>query len=206
MAKNTYTNSKDSICMFSYNSRGLAKINRICVTYLCSIPIIIIQFSATRKIFYLKVIDIKSNNVFRTQRIFLQKKLSKIHWEGRPMNGMFIAVANDITENVLDVSPNHWRVQAITLKANNNRILNHKYVFPTDRRTTNFDTTELQTTLSAISDVLNANDFDNIVWAGDINADFGRRTKFTGIIEDFVSEKLLIKSWDIYKIDFSTFI
>ena len=119
------------------------------------------------------------------------------------MNGMFIAVANDITENVLDVSPNHWRVQTITLKANNNRILIINTYFPTDPRTADFDITELQTTLSAISDVLNANDFDNIVWAGDINADFGRRTKFTGIIEDFVSENSLIKSWDIYKIDFS---
>ena len=80
---------------------------------------------------------------------------------------MFIAVAKDITENVLDVSPNHWRVQAITLKANNNRILIINTYFPTDPRTADFDTTELQTTLSAISDVLNANDFDNIVWAGD---------------------------------------
>ena len=53
---------------------------------------------------------------------FLQKSYQKFI-EGRPMNGMFIAVANDITENVLDVSPNHWMVHAIMLKANNNRIL-----------------------------------------------------------------------------------
>ena len=63
------------------------------------------------------------------------------------MNGMFIAVANDITENVLDVSPNHWRVQAITLKANNNRTLIINTYFPTDPRTADFDATELQTTL-----------------------------------------------------------
>ena len=126
-------------------------------------------------------------------RIFYEKAI-KNSLEGRPMNGMFIAVANDITENVLDVSPNHWRVQAITLKANNNRILIINTYFPIDPRTADFDTTELQTTLSAISDVFNANDIDNIVWAGDINADFGRGTKFTGIIEDFVSENSLIKS------------
>ena len=69
--------------------------------------------------------------------------------------------------------------------------------------TAQFDITELQTTLSAINDVINANDFDNIVWAGDINADFIGQAKFTRIIENFLSENTLEKSWDKYKIDFS---
>ena len=54
-----------------------------------------------------------------------------------------------------------------------------------------------------INDVINANDFDNVVWAGDINADFVQQSKFTSIIENFISENTLVKSWDKYKIDFS---
>ena len=34
-------------------------------------------------------------------------------------NGMFIAVPDEIKELVVDVSPNHWRVQAITLHNSN---------------------------------------------------------------------------------------
>ena len=202
MAKNTYTNSKDSICIFSYNSRGFSEDKQnICNLLMLNsnnhYPILCNQEN-----FLLEGNRYKIKQCLPNARIFYKKAI-KNSLEGRPMNGMFIAVANDITENVLDVSPNHWRVQAIALKANNNRILIINTYFPTDPRTADFDTTELQTTLSAISDVLNANDFDNIVWVGGINADFGRRTKFTGIIEDFVSENSLIKSWDIYKIDFS---
>ena len=84
---------------------------------------------------------------------------------------MFIAVANEIKEYVSDVSPKYWRVQTIILKAYNRILIINSY-FPTDPRTEDFDTAELQTTLSAINDVKNANDFDNIVWDGDINADF----------------------------------
>ena len=32
--------------------------------------------------------------------------------DGRPQNGMFIAMPNTIKENVTDISPDHWRVQA----------------------------------------------------------------------------------------------
>ena len=64
---------------------------------------------------------------------------------------MFNAVANEIKEYASDISPKHRREQAIILKAYNNRILMINSNFPTDPRTDDFDTTELQTTLSAIN-------------------------------------------------------
>ena len=52
-------------------------------------------------------------------RIF-GKKAVKDSLEGRPKNGMFIAVPHEIGG---DASPNHWRVQAIVLKAGIHRNL-----------------------------------------------------------------------------------
>ena len=122
MAKNTYTNSKDSICIFSYNSRGFSEdkqniCNLIMLNSNNHYPILCNQEN-----FLLEGNRYKIKQCLPNARIFYKKAI-KNSLEGRPMNGMFIAVANDITENVLNVSPNHWRVQAIALKANNNRIL-----------------------------------------------------------------------------------
>ena len=62
---------------------------------------------------------------------------------------------------------------------------------------------ELLTTLSAISNVIDDNEFDNVIWTGDINAAFIRRTRFTCMIESFIDEKSLQKSWDKFAIDFT---
>ena len=122
---------------------------------------------------------------------------------GRPKNGMFIAVPNEIKELVVDVSPNHWRVQAITLQAPGNILLIMNSYFPNDPKTSEFDTSELLTTLSAINSVMEGNEFDNIIWTGDINADFMRNTQFTSIIERFIDENSLQKSWDTFAIKFT---
>ena len=60
--------------------------------------------------------------------------------DGRPKNGMFIAVPDEIKEQEVDVSPNHWRVQAITLQAPSNRLLIINSYFPNDPKTSEFDT------------------------------------------------------------------
>ena len=90
---------------------------------------------------------------------------------------------------MVDVSPNHWRVQAITLQAPSNRLLTVNSYYPNDPKTSEFDTSELLTTLSAIN--MKGNEFDNIIWTGDINADFMRNTQFTSIIERFIDENSL---------------
>ena len=47
------------------------------------------------------------------------------------------------------------------------------------------------------------NEYDNVVWGGDMNADFLRDTVFTNTVDSFLSEMSLKKSWDKYKIDFT---
>ena len=131
------------------------------------------------------------------------KKAIKDSINGRPKNGMFIAVPDELKEYVVDVSPNHWRVQAIILITPKNKMLIINSYFPTDPQVLNFDPSELLTTLSAINDVLNDNAFDSVIWTGDINGDFIRQTQFTSIIESFINEKSLVKSWDKFAIDFT---
>ena len=47
------------------------------------------------------------------------------------------------------------------------------------------------------------NEYDSIIWGGDINADFLHNTVFTSNISLFVEEKSFEKSWDKYPVDFT---
>ena len=46
----------------------------------------------------------------------LFKPAEKDYLEGRPKNGMFISIPEIMKENVKDISPSHWRIQATTIK------------------------------------------------------------------------------------------
>lgn len=61
---------------------------------------------------------------------------------------------NSIKENVNDVSPNHWRVQAVIIKYVSSKLLVLNTYFPTDPRTNNFDTSDLMSTLDVIDETL----------------------------------------------------
>ena len=116
---------------------------------------------------------------------------------------MFIAVPNEIKENIQDVSPNNWRVQTIVVRTLTSKILIINSYLPTDTQLQDFDTSEVLTTLSAINDVINDNEFDNLMWTGDLNADFNRNTTFVKVISEYIDTKDLIKSWDKFPIDYT---
>ena len=57
--------------------------------------------------------------------------------------------------------------------------------------------------LTTISSVLQNNDFKELIWTGDINADFSRATKFVQILRHFVEENDLTKAWERFEVDFT---
>ena len=75
--------------------------------------------------------------------------------------------------------------------------------FPQDPKCDDFDETDLLLTLSDIKEVIINHEFDRLIWAGDINADFKRNTKFVRIVEEFIDEMDLCKSWEEYQIDYT---
>ena len=54
-----------------------------------------------------------------------------------------------------------------------------------------------------IRNVINDNDFTNLLWIGDINCDFVRRSGHTSRIRDFLNEFSLQNSWGKYEVDFT---
>ena len=47
------------------------------------------------------------------------------------------------------------------------------------------------------------NDFNEYIWTGDINADFGRKTRFVDLVETYVNDNNMIRSWERFDVDFT---
>ena len=57
--------------------------------------------------------------------------------------------------------------------------------------------------LEIIRNIINDIDFTNLLWIGDINCDFMRRSGHTSKIRSFLNEFSLQNSWEKYEVDFT---
>lgn len=92
---------------------------------------------------------------------------------------MCIAFPDSIKKSVEDVSPGHWRIHAAKIKFKNSTMLLINSYFPTDTVRPDGDENELLELLGKIREVIRSNEFDSLIWAGDINADFLRNSSHT---------------------------
>ena len=199
--KDTYTKGKGSLCIFSYNSRGFTEEKQDICKSLFAYTDKYYPIICNQENFLLKGNSFKVSQCLKDARIIF-KEAVKESLDGRLKNGMFIAVPSDLKSYVTEVSPHHDRVQAIVLSMAARILIINSY-FPTDPKTQDFDTTELCSTLEAIKSVLKENEFDRVIWCGDINADFSRNTTFTTIVDGFVKDNMLESAWEKFPVDFT---
>ena len=190
----TYTN-KD-ICFYSFNSRGFHGDKQdICKLLTLkndsNFPILCNQEN-----FLLQNNGYKVKQCLTDPHIFFKKAVME-STNGRPK------FPKEIKESVKDISPTHWRTQGVIVHTLECDILVINSYFPSDPKMQNFDAADLLSTLDVINEVLNTNKFDHVVWAGDLNADFYRNIKLTLIIDQFIKERYLSKSWDKFQVDFT---
>ena len=189
----------------SYNSRGFCTAKQDFCNILLSdntvgssVPILCNQEN-----FILRANSYRINNALPGFYTVIKPAVKNNFDSGRPKNGMFIAVP-DMYKNILeDVSPNYWRLQAVVLNCSNCRILLINSYFPVDPKTQNFDDSELLETLNHIRNVLNINDFNHVLWTGDINSDFLRNTGHVNIVKQFIEELNFQPSWTQFNVDFT---
>ena len=92
---------------------------------------------------------------------------------GRPKGGMFIAVPDSIKSQVSDVSPGHWRVQAVTISSTNAKTLLINSYFPCDSgRQAGGNLDEVIEVIAVIKRIVEKNQCDSLILCGDINTDF----------------------------------
>ena len=116
---------------------------------------------------------------------------------------MFIAIPKCLKAKVADVSSVSFHLQAAIMKTGYRNMLILNTYFPQYPKTDDFETDDLLITLIGIQNILKENDCTEVIWTGDINADFSRDTKFVDIIENFVNEQNLGRFWDRFDVDYT---
>ena len=134
---------------------------------------------------------------------FVNPAIKETHDKGRPMNGMFICVPHQIKSCVSDVSPGHWRVQAIIISLENTNTLLINSYFPFDERTNEDENHELNETIGVIKNVISNSNCDTVMLVGDINADFSRNTPHTQTVRETTDELNLATAWNTFPVDFT---
>ena len=116
---------------------------------------------------------------------------------------MFIAMPNTIEEHVTDISPDHWRVQAALIQNKNSNIMIINSYFPQDSKSLIHIDPELEEVIAVVNNLLTNYHFNDVIWMGDINADFNRNTKYVSRLVTYLDDININKSWDSFPIDYT---
>ena len=153
--------------------------------------------------FILRGNSYKINQALPDYFAIIKPAVKKALDKGRPRNGMFVAVPDKFKNVVSDVSPDFWRLQAIKVQCGSTNFLLINSYFPVDPRTVKNDDPDLSETIEHLKNVIEKNEADQILLAGDINCDFLRNTGHVKKIEALVDDFALNKAWDNFEIDFT---
>ena len=119
---------------------------------------------------------------------------------GRPMGGL--AQLMNIKHNikVSRVATKCFRVQAQILKLQKVSILWINSYSPTDPQTVNFDETELLELFGEVEKIMDSEEYDHVLWNGDINWDPRRHSGFARIVSNFVERVGLKSAWEKFPV------
>ena len=136
-------------------------------------------------------------------QLFIKPAVINGHDRGRAKNGMFVAVPESVKNQVEDISPDFYRVQVLKVTFRTSTCVIVNSYFPCDPQARGNEDPELLVTLTTIQSVLNTTEFDSVIWAGDINADFVRSSHHTEMVQEVVTELNLYTVWEEHPVDFT---
>ena len=104
-----------------------------------------------------------------------------------------------------NISPQHWRLQAIKIRLDSASLVVINSYFPNDLHTANFDDTALNEILEEIKALIDGHEFNYLLLLGDLNTDFSRNTGHVRTVSQFKEDYGLVAAWDKFEADFSHF-
>ena len=196
---------KTELCVVSYNSRGFGPLKQEYCRQLISSSVVgdKIPILCNQENFMLRNNTYKINQALSNSYILIKPGVKESHSSGRPKGGLFIAVPGYFRNNIQDVSPNFWRIQAVLIKTHGSTILLINSYFPVDTRGGRIDEVELNEIFENIRIIIAENSFSSFILCGDINCDFLRKTDHVKTVQNFLDEFSLIVSWNLFEIDFT---
>ena len=135
-SNNTLQNNilhNNELCLISWNSRGSSSQKLQFAKYLVSSEVVgnKIPILCNQENFVLKANTYRLEQAIPGFQSYINPAVKNFQDTGRPMNGMFICVPDQIKSSVQDVSPGHWRIQALVISSSESRTLLINPYFPT---------------------------------------------------------------------------
>ena len=205
--ENVKKNKKDgelgkNLRIYSYNSRGFDEIKQKFCMEMLNITEETVPILCNQENFVLKGNNHLIRKALDNMHVVI-KPASKIRFEGRPVNGMFIAFPAKFRSKVKDVSPEHTRVQAVLLESHDNVMIVNVYL-PSDPKTIKYQADEeLEDVLSVIENLIESHQCSNVVLVGDFNCDYARANGRVDRIKRFLLSNSLETACDSFKIDYT---
>ena len=191
------------LCIISHNSRGFGVQKQELCKFIVNSTGNKLVILCNQENFLLRANGYIIDQTLPDFQIFF-KPAVKDYVGGRAKNGMFVAIPNALKDSVRDVSPNHWRLQAVTVSCENSTFLIISSYFPNDPKTEFFNEGPLQEVLTCIKSLIEKVNFDHFCLTGDINTNWLRQNSgHVRCVKNFISELNLVKAWDIFPIDFT---
>ena len=109
-----FDNTGSRVCFYSYNSRGFSSIKQDFIRFLLSDTVTAssIPIFCNQENFILRENSYKLRKALPGYHLLINPAVKNHLNTGRPSNGMFIAFPNSVKNDITDVSPGFWRVQA----------------------------------------------------------------------------------------------
>ena len=114
---------------------------------------------------------------------------------GRGKGGLVTLWRKGLTKYVSKVTSTNFRILATKFSFPSSNLLMVNSYFPCDPQTDTFDDGEIVTLLADLKLVIESSECQNIMLAGDLNSDFVRQTRFTDLVEEYLSDLGLIIFW-----------
>ena len=94
-------------------------------------------------------------------------------------------------------------LEAALIQNKNSIIMIVNSYFPQDSRSPIQYDPELEEVIAVINNLLTNYHFNDVIWMGDINADFNRNTKYVCRLLTYLNDINIHKSWDSFPIDYT---
>ena len=197
--------TQTQVCVISYNSRGFSGLHQDFIKNLVSTQTVgdKIPILCNQENFILRGNSYKINQTLPNFHILFNPAVKASLDRGRPRGGLFIAIPNSIKGQVTDVSPGHWRVQAVLVASPSSSTLLVNTYFPCDSRQALGAQNEVIEVLELVKRLIETSACNSVVWCGDINADFKRNTGQVALVRDTLTELRLDSMWEKFSVDFT---
>ena len=187
----------------SYNSTGLDTVKSAWTRDLCKLTKTD-YFSIQEHFMKNKTVNTYFKNQFPDYSTFVIPGFrDKCQDTGRPKGGIAQMSSNKYNIKQTHLPNKTFRVQAQILQFPSTRLLWLNTYFPNDPRTIQFNDDDLLAVLKEIEDLLDTTEFDDLLWAGDLNWDPGRQSGFSTTVKRFLDRLGLHSVWDRFPVDYT---